>query len=278
MGKKELSIEEIEKLSYYDFMGYMKVPTFAIGGMKSVDRLGELCKLDQTKKVLVVGCGTGGNAIRLVHTFGCSIIGIDISENMVNNANIRAEEESLTHKAKFQIGDAYKIDFPDNSFDAVITVFVSQFLDLPVVFKEFQRVVKPGGYVGTNEMYKETDIPEEIAKKIKIGEGHFQELTELPFTLFTIPYYKEAFTGADLGELIVETYKDYKEKGAVKKMLKDMGGWKVVSNSFGRMMKVAFRSKIIRKRFGLISKAKRSFLQNKKSSKYVGYVLCVGKK
>ena len=47
MPKESLSLEEIEELGYYDFMGYMEVPFFNIGGASSIDRLAELCQLDK---------------------------------------------------------------------------------------------------------------------------------------------------------------------------------------------------------------------------------------
>ena len=39
MKEDSLSIEELEELSYYDFMGYMDVSFFNIGGVRSIDRL-----------------------------------------------------------------------------------------------------------------------------------------------------------------------------------------------------------------------------------------------
>jgi hypothetical protein len=42
MSKEHLSIEEIEDLGYYDFMGYMEVPFFNVGGAASIDRLTEV--------------------------------------------------------------------------------------------------------------------------------------------------------------------------------------------------------------------------------------------
>jgi hypothetical protein len=35
---KKLPLEEIEKLGYYDFMGYLEVPFFNIGGVGSINR------------------------------------------------------------------------------------------------------------------------------------------------------------------------------------------------------------------------------------------------
>ena len=79
MDEKSLTREEIEELSYYDFMGYVKAPFFNIGGIGSIDRLAELCQINEKSRILVVGCGTGWNACYLARTFGCQVVGIDVA-------------------------------------------------------------------------------------------------------------------------------------------------------------------------------------------------------
>ena len=69
-----LSIEEVEELGYYDFMGYIQVPFFNIGGVSSIDRLAELCHITVDSKILVVGCGTGGNSCYLAKKYWFNLI------------------------------------------------------------------------------------------------------------------------------------------------------------------------------------------------------------
>ena len=140
-----LTLKEIEDLGYYDFMGYMGVPFFNIGGAASMDKLAELCHIKENTRVLEVGCGTGGNACYLANKYGCTVVGVDIAEHMVEYAQRRAAELGLTDRVSFSVGDAYSPDFPDDSFDVVLTVFVSQFLDPARAFPEFLRVLKRGG-------------------------------------------------------------------------------------------------------------------------------------
>jgi ubiquinone/menaquinone biosynthesis C-methylase UbiE len=154
MPVDEYFLKEIEDLSYYDFMGYLDVPFFNIGGVASIDRLAELCRICKDMNVLVVVCGTGGNACYLAQTYGCQVTGIDIAENMIQKAKLRAKELNLTDRVSFQLGDAYNLQFPLVSFDVVLTIFVSQFLDNECAFPEFVRVMKNGGFLGINEMYK----------------------------------------------------------------------------------------------------------------------------
>ena len=177
MTENNLSMEKIEKLSYYDFMSYLDVPFFHIGGLKSTMELAELCQIGKDSKVLMVGCRTGFTACYLAKKFGCTVMGVDIAEVSINKAKERAEKENLGDKVEFCIGDAYDLQFKSNTFDVVMTEFVSQFLDKDIAFREFVRVLKPGGYVGINELYKDEDIPPEEFEELMISEQIFGEIT-----------------------------------------------------------------------------------------------------
>jgi len=278
MPEDNLSLKELEELSYYDFMGYMDVPFFNIGGVGSIDRLAELCEIGENSKVLVVGCGTGGNSCYLAQTYGCHITGIDIAEHMIQKAQLRAKELNLTDRVTFQLGDAYHLQFPSDSFDVVLTVFVSQFLDKQRAFPEFVRVMKLGGYLGINEMYKADEIPPEAIDNVHEGEQVFQELTELPFTLNSPTEWRQAFETATLINIVVEEYPSFKQQGKSLKIVKEFGGWWKMIKTLGKMLLLAAKSKKIRSRFGQISKGKRLLLRDKVATKYIGYVLVVGKR
>jgi ubiquinone/menaquinone biosynthesis C-methylase UbiE len=152
--QQELSLQEIEQLAWYDFSAYIGIPYFHQGGMKATDRLSDLCQVKPESKVLVVGCGTGYNACYLARTRGCFVDGFDLAENMVAKARERAEAEGVTSKVTFRVADAYSMPFEDNQYDVVLTEYVSMFLDRNRAFREIIRVLKPGGCLGINELYK----------------------------------------------------------------------------------------------------------------------------
>jgi ubiquinone/menaquinone biosynthesis C-methylase UbiE len=278
MPEDNLSLDELEELSYYDFMGYMDVPFFNIGGVGSIDRLAELCEIRKNSKVLVVGCGTGGNSCYLAQAYGCHIIGIDIAENMIKKAQRRAEELNLTDRVTFQLGDAYHLEFPPDSFDVVLTVFVSQFLDKQRAFPEFARALKRGGHLGINEMYKADEVPPEAVNNVHEGEQLFQELTELPFRLNSTTEWRQAFETAKLTTIVVKEYPNFKQQGGSLKIIREFGGWRKLIKTLGKMLLLAAKSKKIRSRFGKISKGKRLLLRDKVTSKYIGYILVIGEK
>jgi len=276
--EQSLTIKEIEELGYYDFMGYMGVPFFNIGGAASIDRLAELCHIDENTVVLEVGCGTGGNACYLAEKYGCRVIGIDIAEHMISYAQKRAADLHLTDRVTFQVGDAYGLEFPDISFDAVLTVFASQFLDPSRAFPEFHRILKQGGCLGINEMYKADHVPPEAIERVNYGEQVFTELTDLPFTLRGPSVWREAYTAAGFTETVVEEHSNYMRQAETLSMIEEVGGWGKLLGILWDMLVLALRSGKIRKRFGKISKGKRVLLRDRVASKYIGYILCAAVK
>jgi len=278
MSEDDFSISEVEELSYYDFMGYMNVPYFNIGGIGSIDRLAELCKISEESNVLEVGCGTGGNSCYLAQKYGCNITGIDIAEHMIKKAQHRAKELSLNNPVTFQLGDAYRLGFPLNSFDVVLTVFVSQFLNKQLAFPEFLRVLKPGGHLGINEIYKADEIPPEAVDNVCKGERIYQELTELPFKLNTPTEWKQAFETNIFINVLAEEYPNVQQQAISLKIINEFGGWWKLIKTLGEMLLLAIKSKKIRSRFGKISKGKQLLLRDKDAAKYIGYILVVGEK
>lgn len=89
--------------------------------------------------VLDVACGTGDMAVSLVER-GCTVTGIDLSEEMLAIARQKAP------MVTFMIADAEHLPFPDASFDAVTCAFgVRNFVHLEQGLDEMLRVLKPGG-------------------------------------------------------------------------------------------------------------------------------------
>ena len=278
MPKEHMSIEEIEELGYYDFMGYMEVPFFNIGGATSIDRLAELCQINQESRILVVGCGTGGNSCYLANRYGCMVVGIDIAEHMVKYARERAEALQLTDRVAFQVGDAYDLEFPDGSFDAVLTVFVSQFLDPHRAYPGFLHVLRPGGHLGINEMYRADDVPQEALARVEVGEEVFREITELPFTLRSLSTWREVFEASGFTDLAIEEYTNISQLSASLGMVEEFGGWGKIIGTLWEMLVLALKSKKMRQRFRRLSRGKRVQLRDRVASKYIGYILCVGRK
>jgi len=100
-------------------------------------------------KVLDVGCGTGNFSIKLAQQ-GCKVIGIDISDEMLDIARQKAKESGLD--IEFYNMDVYKLGFEDGQFDAAFSMAAFEFIEKPrTALEEMMRVVKDGAqvFVGT---------------------------------------------------------------------------------------------------------------------------------
>lgn len=93
--------------------------------------------------VLEYGCGVGNFSFELA-AHGARVTGIDISPNSVEVARKRAAERGLDSMT-FSVMDAEAMDFPDESFDAVVGSAILHHLDLEKSSREIMRVLRPGG-------------------------------------------------------------------------------------------------------------------------------------
>lgn len=200
--RDELSPGEISEpeFSYFQVQAYWGF-TKHMGGLKATEELVELCHIDKDKYVLEVGCGVGITASYLTKRHGCRVMGVDISERMVDWAQKRTKREGLEDKVEFRVADAQNLPFEDGLFDVVICESVTAFPeDKQRAVCEYVRVTKPGGYVGLNEgTWMKTPPPPELVEYI----GH----TMAGAKFLTPDGWKELLEGTGLKDIIVRTYK-----------------------------------------------------------------------
>jgi len=97
-------------------------------------------------RILEVGIGTGISLRE--YSPKNRIVGIDISELMLQKAKARVAELGLNHVEQLAVMDAGKLDFADNSFDVVVAQYVVTTVPKPEdTLDEFARVLKPGGEI-----------------------------------------------------------------------------------------------------------------------------------
>jgi SAM-dependent methyltransferase len=96
--------------------------------------------------VLEIGSGSGRYALQVAATTGCRVLGVDINEPGVANANSLAREQGLAERVRFEKCDASQpLRFGNSSFDAVFSNDV--LCHIPgrdKLLRELDRVLKPG--------------------------------------------------------------------------------------------------------------------------------------
>jgi SAM-dependent methyltransferase len=103
--------------------------------------------------VLDVGSGPGTITVDLAERVAPGpVVGIDASEEIVERASALAESRGVPN-VRFETGDAYHLDVPDDTYDVVHAHQVLQHMGDPVaVLAEFRRVTKPGGVVAVRDV------------------------------------------------------------------------------------------------------------------------------
>ncbi|HYE71940.1 MAG TPA: methyltransferase domain-containing protein [Blastocatellia bacterium] len=127
--------------------------SFHPGGVKLTERLGTLLHLTPHSRVLDVASGKGTSAIHLAEKFGCEVVGVDYGSDNVREANEAAAARGLAGRVWFDQGDAERLPFDDETFDAIICECAfCTFPDKPTAAREFARVIKPGGRIGMSDL------------------------------------------------------------------------------------------------------------------------------
>ncbi len=158
LGKKEQVTKMFDTISK-EYDGLNRVISFGID-IKWRKKVVEIVKKTNPTTILDIATGTGDLAINLIETNATSIIGLDISEGMLNVGRKKIEKLSLSNAIKMVVGDSENLPFDDNYFDAITVAFgVRNFENLEKGLSEIYRVLKPGGTFVVLETSVPTKFP-----------------------------------------------------------------------------------------------------------------------
>jgi len=139
--------EELTRLQIQD-----RMVTTGMGGV-----LPEQPNPGAFKRVLDIGCGTGGWLIETAKNYPSTsrLIGVDISKRMIDYAREQAEEQQVSDRVEFHVMDALlMLEFPTAYFDLVNQRFGLSYLrtwDWPKFLQECQRVCRRDGIIRVTE-------------------------------------------------------------------------------------------------------------------------------
>jgi len=167
--------EEILQMDYVSFMGLLDENNRPPGGKKSIREILTNTFINSNSKVLHVGCNTGYSSFEIMHLTKCQVTGIDVNEYMIaaGKKKILLDQPELQKNINFELGDASKLTFADNSFDLVFSAGSTAFMsERKKCLLEFKRICKFYGFIADTFLFYSRKPPagliENINKTINI--------------------------------------------------------------------------------------------------------------
>jgi len=157
--KKEQVAEMFNNISgTYDFLNhFLSLGIDRIWRRKAIDELKAL----QPKMILDVATGTGDFAFESIARLKPEkVIGVDISQGMLNIAKKKISDRKLEQVFSVQLGDSEGLHFDDHTFDAITVAFgVRNYENLEKGLADMLRVLKPNGKIVILEFSKPRIFP-----------------------------------------------------------------------------------------------------------------------
>jgi demethylmenaquinone methyltransferase/2-methoxy-6-polyprenyl-1,4-benzoquinol methylase len=157
-SKKEEVAQMFDNISAkYDFLNhFLSLGIDKIWRKKAVNMLREI----NPTKILDIATGTGDFAIQSLSLNPDEVIGVDISEGMLEKGREKMVKRKIDHIISMRSGDSEDLPFEDNYFDALTVGFgVRNFQNLEVGLAEMLRVVRTGGKLIILEFSKPKRFP-----------------------------------------------------------------------------------------------------------------------
>ena|SRR6218665_1842886 len=157
-SKKEEVAEMFNRISgKYDFLNhFLSVGIDKGWRRKAIKMLEEV----QPKRILDIASGTGDFAIAALKLNPTEVIGMDISEGMLEVGRKKMEKLGVSNIVDMRLGDSEALPFEDNYFDGLTVGFgVRNYENLEKGLSEMLRVVRSGGKLIILEFSKPKKFP-----------------------------------------------------------------------------------------------------------------------
>lgn len=158
LGKKEQVAKMFNNISpKYDLLNHLLSLGIDIRWRKKAINL---LKPLSPKKILDVATGTADFAIEAIKLEPAEVVGVDISDGMLDIGREKIKQKKLDSVISLENGDSENLRFDDNNFDAVIVAFgVRNFENLENGLKNMYRVLNDQGKVIILEFSKPSSFP-----------------------------------------------------------------------------------------------------------------------
>jgi len=238
-----------EKCDIFDFMArHVGMTVIHPGGFRATRELMETLQLTPGSRVLDIACGKGTSAFLLAERYGCSVVGIDIAEDLIDEARDAARRRGLDDRVRFQVGDALDLPFARGEFDATVSQAMLVLVgDQERSIREALRVAKTGGRSGWLELAWRKPPSQEFMQGVTSVICAYCMLN-----VHTIPEWKDVFARAGAGNVgVIESPLGF---SGMRDTIADEG----LGNALRMMLRTATNGRIRRR----MKKTRRFFADN----------------
>ena len=207
--RKERIVHYWEKRSS-DFLAHKREELHSAMAERWMKEIRAQLPAGERLRILDVGCGAGFFSVLLAKE-GHRVTGVDLTPDMIENAKILAAEENAD--CEFIVMDAENVDFPDGTFDVVISRNLTW--TLPHVrraYRDWVRVLKKGGVLlnfdanyGLSDFTDVSSLPENYAHQT-IGDDMMRECEEIKRQLPISSYSRPAWDLETLGAMKLQEF------------------------------------------------------------------------
>ena len=136
------------------------VDEFHIGGAEATRALLDKLALRPDMDILDIGCGIGGPARAIANTIDADVVGIDLTPPFVETATALSAMCGMSERVRFEVASATSLPFAERCFDVATLLHVGMNIpDKAAVFREAERVLRPGGVFAVYDVMRTGETP-----------------------------------------------------------------------------------------------------------------------
>jgi len=112
---------------------------FHVMGLAATEQLAQIAGIERGATILDAGSGLGGPSRYLASTYGCRVIGVDLTPSFVAVAQLLSQRTGLNTLVSYQIGDLLALPFPDKILRVCWTLGERFIANFPRTISELAR-------------------------------------------------------------------------------------------------------------------------------------------
>ncbi len=166
-----MNVEEINKMSYPDFVGYINQWNVLPGAHVTLSKWAIFSRMDEKSKILQFACTTGFQARELSILTGCTGKAFDLSQQAVDMAIYNQKRYAPNSQITYFQADGTKLDLKEKFSHVIIGAGFQFFNDPKEAIRKTVEYIQDGGYLLASPFYIKKNIPQSLINEFKTVFG-----------------------------------------------------------------------------------------------------------